>query len=230
MSENIDRIFSSIAGVYDVMGHVFSFGIDGIWRNMAAEEAMVEQDEYRILDVATGTGSIAIDIACKARRERKKVQITGVDYNRDMLKIAEGKVKKKKIENIMFKAEDAMDLEEPGCFYDVVTAGFLLRNVDDIEVFADELKRILKKNGKFILLEMGRPQNGIFGYIFKLYFYVIRLAGSLIDKSAYSWLTYSILAFDRGKMLNILKYKGFKDIKIKNLPFHIGFLVTGFKG
>ncbi len=230
MSDKINNIFSSIADVYDFWGHLFSFGVDGIWRKMAAEEAISDIDGYKILDVATGTGSIAIDIARKAERAKKRVEIVGVDFNPDMIKIAEDKIKKKKIKNICFKIEDAMDLGEPGCAYDVVTAGFLLRNVDDTEVFAEELRRILKKNGKFILLEMGRPQNKLLNIFFKSYFFIIRLVGSLIDEKAYDWLTYSILAFDRKKMMDILKEKGFKNLKIKNLPFNIGFLITGIKG
>ena len=230
MSDKINNIFSSIADVYDFWGHLFSFGVDGIWRKMAAEEAISGIGGYKILDVATGTGSIAIDIARKAERAKKRVEIVGVDFNPDMIKIAEDKIKKKKIKNICFKIEDAMDLGEPGCAYDVVTAGFLLRNVDDTEVFAEELRRILKKNGKFILLEMGRPQNKLLNIFFKSYFFIIRLVGSLIDEKAYDWLTYSILAFDRKKMMDILKEKEFKDLKIKNLPFNIGFLITGIKG
>ena len=230
MSDKINNIFSSIADVYDFWGHLFSFGVDGIWRKMAAEEAISDIGGYKILDVATGTGSIAIDIARKAERAKKRVEIVGVDFNPDMIKIAEDKIKKKKIKNICFKIEDAMNLGEPGCAYDVVTAGFLLRNVDDTEVFAEELRRILKKNGKFILLEMGRPQNKLLNIFFKSYFFIIRLVGSLIDEKAYDWLTYSILAFDRKKMMDILKEKEFKDLKIKNLPFNIGFLITGIKG
>ena len=229
MSDRINNIFTSIADVYDFWGHLFSFGIDGVWRKMAAEEAIADIDGYKILDVATGTGSIAVDIYKKAKRAKKRVEIVGVDFNPDMIKIAEDKIKKKKIKNICFKIEDAMNLVEPGCAYDVVTAGFLLRNVDDTEVFAEELRRILKKNGKFILLEMGKPQNKFLNMFFRVYFFIIRLVGSLINEKAYDWLTYSILAFDRKKMMDILKEKGFKDLKIKNLPFHIGFLITGIK-
>jgi demethylmenaquinone methyltransferase/2-methoxy-6-polyprenyl-1,4-benzoquinol methylase len=230
MSDKINNIFSSIADVYDFWGHLFSFGIDGIWRKMAAEEAITDKDYYKILDVATGTGSIAIDISRKAKRAKKQVEITGVDFNQDMLRIAENKIIKKKIENVFFKTEDAMNLNEPGCAYDVVTAGFLLRNVDDTEVFAEELKRILKKDGKFILLEMGKSENKLLDMFFKVYFFIIRLVGSFINKNAYQWLTYSILAFDRKKMIDILAEKGFKSLKIKNLPFNIGFLITGIKG
>ncbi len=229
MSENINGIFSSIANVYDLMGHLFSLGIDGIWRKIVAGEAMVEKTDYRILDVATGTGSIAIDIAEKAKRVKKQVEIVAVDFNKDMLNIAENKIKRKKIANIRVKIEDAMKLDEPCCSYDVVTAGFLLRNIDDTKVFAEELMRILKKGGKFILLEMGKPQNKISKIFFEIYFFIIRFIGSIINKNAYNWLTYSIMAFDRNEMLNILTDKGFRDLKIKNLPFHVGFVITGIK-
>ena len=185
MSDRINNIFTSIADVYDFWGHLFSFGVDGVWRKMAAEEAIADIDGYKILDVATGTGSIAIDIYKKAKRAKKRVEIVGVDFNPDMIKIAEDKIKKKKIKNICFKIEDAMNLVEPGCAYDVVTAGFLLRNVDDTEVFAEELRRILKKNGKFILLEMGKPQNKFLNMFFRVYFFIIRLVGSLINEKAY---------------------------------------------
>ncbi len=230
ISERILGIFSSIAGVYDFMGHLFSLGIDGVWRKMAAEEALTEKESYKILDVATGTGSIAIDIARKAKKAKKQVEIIAVDFNKDMLRVAKEKIEKAKINNICVKMEDAMKLDEPDCCYDVVTAGFLLRNINDTKVFAEELMRILKKNGEFILLEMGRPQNKLLRTFFRIYFSLIRAIGSLIDKGAYRWLTYSIMAFDRNKMLGILSDRGFKDLKIKNLPFHVGFMITGIKG
>ena len=77
MSKKISNIFSSIAGVYDVMGHLFSFGIDGLWRKMTAIEALIEKNSYKILDVATGTGSIAIDIAKrqKGQKNRSKLRL-----------------------------------------------------------------------------------------------------------------------------------------------------------
>ena len=75
MSDRINNIFTSIADVYDFWGHLFSFGVDGVWRKIAAEEAIADIDGYKILDVATGTGSIAIDIYRKAKRAKKRVEI-----------------------------------------------------------------------------------------------------------------------------------------------------------
>ncbi len=234
MSKMVDDIFSDIAGKYDLIGHIFSFGVDGIWRKIAAAEAIIESAEYSVLDVATGTGSLVLDIAEKACKYNKSICITGVDLNRDMLKIAKNKIdtkidRKKKYSNIKIdlKLEDAMRLEEPAGSYDVVTAGFLLRNVDDAVVFVKELKKVLKSGGKFILLEMGKTDSKFLDFLYGLYFAVIRLAGSLINKDAYRWLTRSIMKFSRDKMIEILQDNGFENIKIKNLPFQICFIITG---
>ena len=234
MSKIIEEIFSDIADKYDIMGHIFSFGVDGIWRKIAANEAIIESSEYAVLDVATGTGSLVLDIAEKACKYNKSVCITGVDFNKDMLKIAKKKIDAKidhkaKYSDIKInlKLDDAMKLEKSGSSYDVVTAGFLLRNVDDAIVFVHGLKKVLKSGGKFILLEMGKTDDKFLDFLYGTYFAVIRLAGSLINKKAYWWLTRSIMKFSREKMIDILKDNGFEDIKIKNLPFKIGFMITG---
>ncbi len=227
----IYEIFSSIAEKYDLMGHVFSLGIDGIWRNIASKEAILDKPSYNLLDAATGTGSLAIEIAKKSEKEHKNIKITGIDINKDMLDIARRKIKSRSLNNVIdIKTEDAMKLDEPPDYYDVVTAGFLLRNVDDTMAFSSEMERILKKGGKFILLEMGRIDFWPADLFFKLYSPVIRFVGSFIDKRAYRWLTSSIMTFDRYKMAGILREYSFKDIKIKNLPFCIGFIITGEKG
>lgn len=230
MSELINDIFSNIANKYDFMGHFLSLGVDGLWRKMAAKEALMEEHSYNLLDVATGTGSLAIDIAEKAEKNNKKINITAIDINKDMLGIAQKKIMKLNLgHKIKVKLEDAMKLDEPNCYYDVVTAGFLLRNVDDTHIFVAELKRILKTGGKFILLEMGKAENKLTSIIFRIYFIFIRAVGLFIDRKAYWWLTHSIMLFKRKKMVEILQDNGFKEIKIQNLPFGIGFIITGFK-
>lgn len=228
MSEEINQMFSDIHKNYDLMNHVLSLGVDRIWRKDTAKEAVIDMKDYRILDVAAGTGdlSIAMDKACS--RAGKKVKILGVDPNKDMLGVAERKVKRLGLD-INFEIGDALALKFPEGSFEVVTSSFALRDFDDLSKFIEEAHRVLKNDGKLVLTDMSKPESGIMKYLFKIYFRVMILEGMLVDKNAYSFLVSSIKSFNKDNLLELLKKNDFKDIKIRNLTSNAAFLVTARK-
>lgn len=228
MSVQNRRMFSVISGNYDLMNRVMSLGLDGVWRRMAASKVVIDRKRYAVLDVAAGTGdlSIAIDRACSSGG--KRADITGVDFNRDMLDIAKCKARKLGL-SIKFEEGDALALKFRSGSFEVVTSAFGLRNFDSVDRFAKEAFRVLKRGGKLVLLEMSKPEGGIMGSVFKLYSNLILIEGAIVNPKAYSYLVGSIKKFDRNKLLSILRDAGFSEITLTELPSRTAFLVTARK-
>jgi demethylmenaquinone methyltransferase / 2-methoxy-6-polyprenyl-1,4-benzoquinol methylase len=228
MSERIHNIFTNIAGHYDVMNHLFSLGVDLTWRRRASELAIEGRKRIRVLDLATGTADIAIEISKLAAKEGKSVSVVASDFNRNMLKFGREKVERSGLKNIKVEFGDAMSIKYPKGSFDVVTTAFSLRNFDDIGRFADEAKRVLKPGGTVIALDMGRPKNSFWLAFSKVYFVVMRAVGTLIDKESYDWLTYSVMRFDRDRAAGIIG-KRFKEVEIVRLKSDIAFIIVGRK-
>jgi demethylmenaquinone methyltransferase / 2-methoxy-6-polyprenyl-1,4-benzoquinol methylase len=228
MSEMVYRIFSKVHKNYDRVNTICSLGTIVLWRKDGAREAMINKQNYKLLDIATGTGELALEIARMAKSNNKKVNITGIDFSPNMLSVAKEKEKNYKM-GITFKLGDAMKLDHPSNNFDVVTSAFALRNVDDLNKFAREAKRVLKNGGKFVFMDMARPDSS-FDKLFIDSFWTVMLGiGVMEDKEAYIWLRDSVNRFDKHKFLGILKKQGFKNIKIKNLLSGAAFMVTGNK-
>ncbi|MCL4382099.1 ubiquinone/menaquinone biosynthesis methyltransferase [Candidatus Marsarchaeota archaeon] len=228
MGDDIKDMFSRIHKRYDLMNHVLSFGIDKSWRKSAVYSAMIEKKSYRLLDIATGTGDLAIMIKKRGIKKGKDIDIEGIDFNEKMLGFA--KVKSKKLGlDIKFSMRDALATEFPDNYFDVITSSFALRDFDSLEQFVDEAYRIMKKNGKIVLLEMSLPKHGINKYVFNFYVNVMRFEGALIDNNAYSFLIKSIKEFDKDRLLALLKKKGFGKVECRALLTNAAFLVTAVK-
>jgi len=221
-------MFSDIHKNYDLMNHVLSFGIDCAWRRRAAEESVIDKTNYRILDLASGTGDLAIEMHRACTRHGVRAKILGIDFNDDMLKIAREKTKKLGL-NITFEHGDALNLGFPNGSFEVVASAFGLRNFDSLERFVKETHRVLKKGGKLVLMDMAAPDPGLMHEFFKLYSKIIILEGSLIDKGAYAFLVSSIKKFDKKRLVKILEKQGFEGINLMGLPSGMAFLVTAHK-
>jgi len=228
MSDQINEMFSAIHKRYDLMNHMLSLGIDGIWRKRAAEESIIDKKSYRVLDVASGTGELAITIKKLCDKSGKKIELFGVDFNKDMLGIAKKKAKKLDLD-IRFQIGDALALKFPNDYFEVVASSFGLRDFDSLEKFVKESHRVLKKNGKLVLLEMSKPDIGIMKYLFRIYFGVMLLEGLFVDRRAYSFLVDSIKRFDKRNLVNLLKEHGFVRVELVDLPFRAAFLATAYK-
>ncbi len=228
MSDEIKQLFSDIHERYDLMNHVLSLGVDKKWREQIAKEALLPKDSYRLLDIATGTGDLAIAIKKMAESKAKVVDLTGVDFNGDMLGLA-----KKKAEQIgcdvNFMVGDALKLKFPDNSFDIITNSFAMRDFDSLEGFIEECRRVLKKGGKVVLADMSAPDRGFMKYFFKFYSRIMVLEGSLIDRNAYSFLVSSIKKFDKKRLETLMKEKGFAEVEVKDLQSGIAFVATGYK-
>ncbi len=229
MSEEVRRRFSRIASKYDFMNHFLSMGVDRKWRAAAAGEAMLDKKRYRVLDVATGTGDLALAIDHLAKDKGKDVEIVATDFTPAMLKFANEKVGKQELKNIRIEVDDVMHMKQPAASFDVVTAGFLLRSLDDLDGFIREVRRVLKKGGKVILLDMATPETPHQKRFFRQYSYFMRFVALFSDREAYNWLVDSINRFDKKGLLKKMRNQGFRKVITRPLSSGIGFIVTAEK-
>ena len=228
MSEKVHRIFKNVAHNYDFVNSAFSLGIIILWRRIGAGEAMIGKGRYSVLDIATGTGDLAFEVVNEARRRGKEISITGTDFSSSMLGVARRKAGERKA-RIRFELGDAMGLRYPNGSFDVVTSSFALRNVDYLRKFASEARRVLKPGGKFVFMDMARPDSLPARIFLKTFWTVIGAIGLLEDREAYLWLVGSVNRFDKHGFARILKDSGFKNVRLRNLPSGSAFMVTGNK-
>ncbi len=230
MSQEIKSMFSRIAHHYDKMNRIMSLGIDTLWRKRAAKESMLDRDTLQVLDIATGTGDLAIEICKEAKKEGKDVHVHALDFNEDMLKLAKKKLKKMSIRNVEVISGDALKTGFKERSFDVITSGFALRNFDDLGTFIMETKRVLKPGGKIVLLDVARPETKLLKFFQLYYFKIIPALGArYYNEDAYTYLVSSIWKFDKERLMKIVKDAGFRDPKITNLTLGAAFVLTATK-
>ena len=228
-SKQINRMFSKIAENYDKVNRIISLGADMGWRKEAARECMLSPNKLHVLDVATGTGDLAIAIVDEAKARRKRATVVGLDFNHDMLRIAKRKIERRGLKNIELVTGDALSLQLKGESFDVVTSGFALRNFDDLNQFVSESFRVLVPGGKIVYLDVAKPSNA-FDSVFKFYYQtVIPMIGAKYNKDAYIHLVSSMMKFDKRALVVMARNAGFSRVKIRNLTFGAAFLLTGEK-
>jgi demethylmenaquinone methyltransferase/2-methoxy-6-polyprenyl-1,4-benzoquinol methylase len=181
----VEAMFDRIASVYDLMNSVMTAGMHQRWRERAVDLARVRPGS-RALDVATGTGDLAI-----ALRERG-ADVVGVDFAEKMLEIA-----RKKAPAIEFRAGNALALEFPDDEFDAATVGFGARNFDDLDRGLAEMARVVRPGGRVVVLEITTPQRPPLSWFFKAWFdQVVPLIGRLAgDPDAYAYLPSSVRRF-----------------------------------
>jgi len=208
-TEQIAEMFDGIAPRYDFMNHFLSLGIDRGWRRKALQR-LEASHPATILDIATGTG----DLAILAARMLQPQRITGVDISHGMLELGREKVKKAGLEKrISLEEGDSAHLPFPDGSFDAVTSAFGVRNFEHLEAGLSEMARILKPGGRAVILEFTSPTIFPFKQFFHLYFrYITPSIGKWIarSKEAYSYLPASVKAFPQGEAMNaIIKRNGF---------------------
>ena len=206
----ITSMFNSISGEYDFLNKIMTFGIDEVWRKKIYKIAK-ESNPKIILDLATGTADIAIELA-----NIQNAKIIGVDISKKMLDVGSKKILKKNLKSkIHLQLGDAENIDYPDKYFDVVTIGFGVRNFENLKVGLKEAFRVLKKNGKIIILETSVPKNLIIRFFYKIFIRVfVTTLGKLFskDKSAYNYLQKSAEKFPHGSsFISILKTIGFKN-------------------
>jgi demethylmenaquinone methyltransferase/2-methoxy-6-polyprenyl-1,4-benzoquinol methylase len=178
-------MFDRIARVYDLMNSVMTAGMHHRWRERAADLARVGPGSTA-LDVATGTGDLAVELA------RRGAEVTGSDFAPAMLEIA-----RRKAPGLRFEEGDALSLEHPDDSFDAVTVGFGARNFADLERGLSEMARVTKPGGRVVVLEITTPAKPPLSWFFRAWFdRVVPLLGRLAgDPDAYTYLPSSVRRF-----------------------------------
>jgi len=226
--EQVAEMFDTISEDYDGLNRVISFGIDVSWRKKVV--ALVNGIKpTKILDVATGTGDLAINLAKTGAKE-----IIGIDISKGMLDVGKQKINSKKLNSIIsMQQADCENLPFEDNAFDAVTVAFGVRNFEHLEKGLSELFRVLKPKGILVILETSNPTKTPFKQRYKLYCStLLPVIGKLFskDKSAYSYLSKSAAAFPYGKMFNnILEKIGFITIKDRPQTFGVATIYTATK-
>ncbi len=192
--DQIKHLFNTIAPHYDFLNHILSFGIDKWWRRRVIRK-VCQQSAREILDVATGTGDMAIALS----KRNRSSHIVGYDLSEGMLDVARGKIEKLGLsDQITLKQGEAEQIPFGENHFDSVTVAFGVRNFHDLEGGVREMARVLKSDGKLYILEFSTPKNKIFRTIYCLYTHkVLPFIGGLIskDRKAYQYLPESVDEF-----------------------------------
>ena len=225
--KQVTQMFDNIAGSYDLLNHSLSLGMDNIWRKIAIKKLNNNPDT--ILDIATGTGDFAISAS-----KYTNAKITGIDISQGMLDVGVDKIAKKGLANrIQLQLADSEKLPFQDNSYDAITAGFGVRNFEDLNKGLAEMYRTLKSGGIIAILEPSEPTNFPLKQFYNIYFHhILPFVGGIIskDKNAYNYLPDSVSAFPSGKDFLIkLDKVGFKESKHIPLSFGIVSLYIAIK-
>lgn len=218
--QQVARMFNNIAKRYDFLNHFLSLGIDIYWRKKTVKQ-LKNKLPLHILDIATGTGDLAIETL-----KLKPHKIIGVDISEQMLEMGREKVKKMHVDDIIhLQYGDSENLPFQENSFDAITCAFGVRNFENLDKGLEEMYRVLKKGGKIAILEFSRPQQFPIKQIYHFYFNrLLPFIGNSISKdiSAYTYLSESVNAFPDGKQfLQRLEGAGFKQTSYIILSFGI---------
>jgi demethylmenaquinone methyltransferase/2-methoxy-6-polyprenyl-1,4-benzoquinol methylase len=216
----VQKMFAVGAKRYDLLNRILSFGQDISWRKKAIYEAYLPESGL-VLDLATGTGDVAI---ITAMNSSSKVKIIGLDFTKRMLERARDKIKRIGLNSRISLAIGTV--EETPCLdktFDCVTIAFGLRNVSDIPSGIKEIKRVLKEGGRVVILEFSKPCKGIISKVAWFYMKnILPTIGGIISgsKASYQYLPDSISSyFKPEEVSSLLSRYGFINVKIKKLNF-----------
>ncbi|OMP32674.1 bifunctional demethylmenaquinone methyltransferase/2-methoxy-6-polyprenyl-1,4-benzoquinol methylase UbiE [Mangrovimonas sp. DI 80] len=216
--QQVTQMFDTISKEYDGLNRVISFGIDIKWRNKVVD-IVAQKQPNKILDIATGTGDLAITLTKTGAKE-----IIGLDISDGMLEVGRKKVAAKNLEDtISMVLGDSESLPFPDNTFDAITVAFGVRNFENLEQGLSEILRVLKPNGVFVILETSVPTQTPFKQGYKFYTkYILPTIGRVFskDQSAYAYLSESASVFPYGEALNnILRKIGFIDVSNKPQTF-----------
>lgn len=226
--EQVAKMFNNISHRYDLLNQLLSLGVDKVWRKKAIN-VLKPLHPQCILDVATGTGEFAIESLVLNPR-----QIIGIDISEGMLDIGRKKIESRHLTSrIELQRADSENLPFPENKFDAVTVAFGVRNFEDLKRGIQEIYRVLKPGGTFVVLEFSKPARFPFKQLYNFYFNnILPRIGAAVsnDKSAYTYLPKSVEAFPDGEdFLHILQHVGFKNTQCRSLTFGISSIYIGTK-
>ncbi|WGH75329.1 bifunctional demethylmenaquinone methyltransferase/2-methoxy-6-polyprenyl-1,4-benzoquinol methylase UbiE [Tenacibaculum tangerinum] len=226
--EQVAQMFDNISEDYDGLNRVISLGIDVSWRKKVVQ-LVGENNPQQILDIATGTGDLALMMS-----ELNPERIVGLDISEGMLQVGRQKITKANLSNkIEMIVGDSENIPFPDNTFDAITVSFGVRNFENLDKGLTEILRVLKPGGKFVVLETSNPTKFPFKQGYKLYTnFILPIIGKLFskDKVAYSYLSESANSFPFGEAFNnILQKNGFKNAKNIPVTFGVASIYTALK-
>ena len=226
-AELVKEVFKTIPKRYDFLNHFLSLWQDILWRRFTIKQARLA-GKKRLLDVATGTG----DLAIYAVRENPELQVIGLDFSPEMLALCNRKIRAQGLsDKVQLLQGDALALPFPDNSFAALTIGFGIRNIPDKLQALKEMQRVVMPGGRVLVLEMGLPASRIFCFFYSLYLkHLIPLIARLFSPNpeAYYYLADSIRHFPKPQdFQELLLQAGLKNIQTHALTFGITYLFMG---
>lgn len=224
----VAEMFDTIAPKYDFLNHTLSLGIDRGWRKKAIQSLQVCHPKT-ILDLATGTGDLAI-LAAK----ETGAQVTGADISEGMMDVGRKKAAAENLSGkVTFQHGDSAALAFPDNAFDAVMCAYGVRNFEHLEKGLSEMCRVMRTGGRLAILEFSKPKTPVIKEAFGFYFkHILPRLGNLVSNHgrAYTYLNESAMAFPEGAdFRKILQKCGFKEVEVRPLTFGITTLYTATK-
>ncbi|MES2387936.1 MAG: bifunctional demethylmenaquinone methyltransferase/2-methoxy-6-polyprenyl-1,4-benzoquinol methylase UbiE [Bacteroidota bacterium] len=226
--DQVADMFDRISPRYDLLNRLLSFGIDQWWRKRAISR-LRKLSPKLILDVATGTGDVAIE-ALKLNPDK----VIGVDISEGMLELGRRKIRERHLEDkIELRKGDSEKLPFTDNFFDAVTVSFGVRNFENLQKGLTDIGRVLRPGGMAVVLEFSKPQHFPVKQFYNFYSrYILPVIGRAVshDTAAYEYLPESVRAFPDGQnFLAVMKASGFEATTCTPLTFGIVTIYTGVK-
>ena len=227
--EQLAFMFNNIARRYDFLNHFLSLGIDKIWRRKAIKMLEGISSNPILLDVASGTGDLAI-----AALKLNPKQIIGIDISEEMLRFGMEKIKRKNLDQIIeLQKGDSENLEFENELFDGITVAFGVRNFENLSKGLSEMYRVLKPEGMVAILEFSKPKSFPIKQLYNFYFKsVLPFIGKIVskDNSAYTYLPESVNRFPERKLfIDEMEKVGFKNCNYMQLSFGIASIYSAKK-
>lgn len=227
--QQVEEMFDNIAPTYDRLNHLLSFQIDRLWRRRAVRMA-AKAKPLTVLDVATGTGDLAIQLAQRI----PGAKITGADISENMLEIGRRKVAEKGLDGrVELCTGDAEALGFADGSFDCVTAAFGVRNFGDIPAGLREMCRVTRQGGECFIIEFSEPTVPLFSWAYRVYFHkVLPQMGRVVskDKGAYTYLPESVDGFPAPeRFVEMLREAGFKEVSKRRQTGGVAYIYAARK-
>ena len=227
--ELVSKIFSSVSNKYDLMNDAMSFGLHRLWKEKMCYVSKL-QDNETVLDIATGTG----DIALKLLNKKKQLKITCLDENTEMLQLCKDRlIDNGYIKNIDFKKDSIEDAKLKQNFYSLVTIAFGFRNFTDHDKALKNIYNSILPGGRLVIMEFSTPVNVFLKNIFETYSHlVIPNIGKILadDYESYKYLAESITSFYTPSQVDEMYLRnGFENVRHELLPGNMVTIHIGYK-